>query len=31
MAKLYYGNGECLIEEGSNDIMGVEIRYKGAI
>ena len=29
MAKLYYGNGECTIE-GSN-IMGVEIRYRGAI
>ena len=29
MTKLYYGNGSCTIE-GSN-IMGVEIRYKGAI
>ena len=29
MAKLYYGNSECTIE-GTN-IMGVEIRYRGAI
>ena len=30
MAKLYYGNGNCSIE-GSEDIRGVEIRYRGAI
>ena len=29
MAKLYYGNGECTIE--GSDIMGVQIRYRGAI
>ena len=30
MAKLYYGNSSCTIE-GSDDIRGVEIRYRGAI
>ena len=30
MAKLYYGNGNCSIEEGS-EIRGVQIRYRGAI
>ena len=28
--KLYYGNGNCSIEEGS-EIRGVQIRYRGAI
>ena len=30
MAKLYYGNGSCNVESGS-EIRGVEIRYRGAI
>ena len=30
VAKLYYGNSSCTIE-GSADIRGVEIRYRGAI
>tara|TARA_Y100000310_G_C20647526_1_gene797472 strand:+ start:919 stop:1560 length:642 start_codon:yes stop_codon:yes gene_type:complete len=30
MAKLYYGNGKCTIED-SPSVVGVEIRYRGAI
>lgn len=30
MAKLYYGNGDCTIEE-NHDVRGVEINYRGAV
>ena len=30
MAKLYYGNGICSIKS-SEDVLGVEIRYKGNV
>ena len=31
MAKLYYGSGNCSIDGEGTEIMGVEIRYSGAI
>ncbi|MAE84348.1 MAG: hypothetical protein CMB80_16525 [Flammeovirgaceae bacterium] len=30
-AILYYGNGECTIDGGGTDILGIEIRYNGEI
>ena len=30
MAKLYYGNGDCTIDE-NHDVRGVEINYRGAV